>query len=77
MKECALTARQAAPVEDQGVARWCVYIENAIDSGPHLERALPTHARGDDEAARDQREIASIPNEAATNEQSLIVLVRG
>ena len=63
------TRHQAAPSEDAGVARWRVYIENAIDSALQLWRALPTHSRGEAEAARHRQIGALIPDDAPTNEQ--------
>ena len=55
--------------QDESVSRWCVVMKNAIDPAHQLWRALRPHAGGHAEAARDQQEIALIPNEAATNEQ--------
>ena len=46
-----------------------MYIENAVDSARPIERALPPDAGGRDEAARDQRKGALIPNEATTSEE--------
>ena len=51
------------------VAFWCVCIENAIDSALQLWRPLPPHDGGHAKATRDQRDIALIPINAATNER--------